>query len=164
MNRVVPLRPRLRPLGMILSAAAAALVLVLGVQMVAQNQRIDRMQIALEARGIVSAALAAQGDPDSRKADLRTADGRLLARATVLPDGTGYLWSEGLPRLDQARTYQLWAVIGTERVSVGILGTSPSVVPFKVAGELVGLAITDEVAGGVVATKNQPTAVGLMTA
>lgn len=144
------------------AAVAAASLAVLGVRVVHQEQRFDAMQAALEDRAVLAAALAAHGSSDARQADLRSADGAVLAHAVLVPDGTGYLWSDGLPRTAADHTYQLWAIIGTERISAGVLGPSPSVAPFRFAGDVVGLAITEEVAGGVVASQNQPVASGLI--
>jgi hypothetical protein len=143
------------------SVAAVALA-VLGVRVVQQGDRIDRMQSALEDRTVLAAALAANGNPDARQAELRSRDGVVLARAVLVPDGTGYLWSDGLPRVAPDRTYQLWAIVGTERISAGVLGPAPKVAPFRIAGDVVGLAITEEVAGGVVASEKQPVASGLI--
>lgn len=143
-------------------AAAVAVSLGLGAQLVAQGQRIEDMQAALEDRTILSAALAAEGHPDARRAELRTADGRRLAHAVITPEGTGFLRASSLAALPTDRTYQLWVVVGTERISAGLLGTRPEVVPFQVAGKIIGLAVTDEVAGGVVASEHQPVATGLV--
>lgn len=144
------------------AAMAAASVAVLGVRVVQQEQRFDAVQAALEDRTLLAAALAAHGNPDARRADLRSAGGAVLAHAVLVPDGSGYLWTDGLPRTAADRTYQLWAIVGTERISAGVLGPSPSVAPFRFAGDVVGLAVTEEVAGGVVASQNQPVASGLI--
>lgn len=151
-----------RALRVAVTAIAAASLAVLGVRVVQQEQRFDAMQAALEDRTVLAAALAAHGSSDARQADLRSANGVVLARAVLVPDGTGYLWSDHLPRTATDRTYQLWAIIGTERISAGVLGPNPSVAPFRLAGDVVGLAITEEVAGGVVASENQPVASGLI--
>lgn len=141
---------------------AAASLAVLSVRVVQQEPRLDAMQAALEDRTVLAAALAAHGNSDARQAELRSATGVVLARAVLVPDGTGYLSSDGLPRTAADRTYQLWAIVGTERISAGVLGPSPSVAPFRFAGDIVGLAITEEVVGGVVASENQPVASGLI--
>ena len=158
-NAVPPWRRSLR--GGVFAVAAAAIA-VLGVRVVQQEQRFDTVQAALEDRTVLAAALAAHGNPDARQAELRSADGIVLAHAVLVPDGTGYLWSDDLPRIDPDRTYQLWAVVGTEHISTGVLGPSPRIAPFRIAGEVVALAITEEVAGGVVASENQPVATGLI--
>lgn len=163
LERVTPLRPRWsRRVGVALGAAAALLIGVLGVQVANQAREIRDTRASVGSGTVLSAALAAQGNPESRRAELRTSNGRLLARVVITPDGTGFLWADGLPRLADDRTYQLWAVNGTERISVGVLGSRPEVAPFRVAADVIGLAITEEGAGGVVATRNQPTASGLV--
>ena len=144
------------------AAIAAASLALFGVGVAQQEQRFDAMQAAFEDRTVLAAALAAHGNSDARQAELRSANGLVLARAVLVPDGTGYLSSDGLPRTAADRTYQLWAIVGTERISAGVLGPSPSVAPFRFAGDVVGLAITEEVAGGVVASENQPVASGVI--
>lgn len=141
---------------------AAAAIAVVGMRVVQQEQRFDTMQAALEDRTVLAAALAAHANPNARQAELRSADGVVLAHAVLAPDGTGYLWSDGLPRTDPDRAYQLWAVVGSERISAGVLGPSPEISSFRMAGEVIALAITEEVAGGVVASESQPVATGLI--
>ena len=91
---------------------------------------------------------------------LRSAEGPWHADAVVLGDGTGYLVKSNLGTLDNAHTYQLWALTGTSRISAGILGPKLRTTAFMVAGELWGLALTEERAGGVVTTTNPPVVVG----
>jgi hypothetical protein len=56
----------------------------------------------------------------------------------------------------------LWAVVGRKTISLGLLGSQPRIVPFSVAGSpgVLAFAITNEVAGGVVASANPPVAFG----
>jgi anti-sigma-K factor RskA len=61
------------------------------------------------------------------------------------------------------RTYQLWGVAGDETVSLGLLGSSPGRSVFRTSGDVSALAITDEPAGGVVVSRQQPVAVGTVT-
>jgi hypothetical protein len=112
---------------------------------------------AQELQRSVNAALAA---PDSRKVDLVSADGYRTVQAVVLPDGTGYLVKNNLPALADERTYQLWAVVGTSAISVGVLGPEPKIVPFKMDGAVSALAITEEGAGGVISSKKDPVVQG----
>ena len=112
---------------------------------------------AQELQRSVNAALAA---PDSRKVELVSADGYRTAQAVVLPDGTGYLVRNNLPALADERTYQLWAVVGTSAISVGVLGPEPKIVPFKMDGAVSALAITDESDGGVISSKRDPVVQG----
>ncbi len=160
---VVPLRRRWNQRFVIAAASIAAIAIgALGIRIAEQDHRIQRTQTALEDRTVLTAALAAQGDPAARRADLRSGDGKVLAHAVLTRDGTGYLWSDGLPALTPARTYQLWAVIGNEPISAGLLGGTPRVAPFRASGPVVGLAITEENASGVAVSHNQPVVSGLV--
>ncbi len=107
----------------------------------------------------VEAALA---DPAARRVDMASTDGAHRARAVVLPDGTGYMVESNLPALPADRTYQLWAVVGSAKISVGVLGAEPKVVPFKMDGPVSALAITEETAGGVVSSRAEPVVVGFV--
>ncbi len=160
MDRVRSMAPRRRrmvPLRGVaaMAAVAAAVVALLGVQLVRQDDRIDRLASITEERSLQGAVTAALFDSRSRTADLRSDDGRLFAKAVVLPDGTGYLVPEELPQLAADRTYQLWGIVGTTPVSLGVLGPAPGLVAFKAVADVSALAVTDERAGGV-ATPNLP--------
>ncbi|MDQ3898444.1 MAG: anti-sigma factor, partial [Actinomycetota bacterium] len=87
-------------------------------------------------------------------------DGYRTAEAVVMPDGTGYLVKANLPALSKERTYQMWAVVGSAKISVGVLGPEPRIVPFKMDGDVSALAITEEVAGGVVSSRQDPVVMG----
>jgi hypothetical protein len=67
---------------------------------------------------------------------------------------------DNLPILKPDRTYQLWAVVGGTKISVGVLGPSPGPLQFHTPPTLSALAVTDEQAGGVVATVEQPLVAG----
>jgi anti-sigma-K factor RskA len=85
---------------------------------------------------------------------VRTAD------AVVLPDGSAYLVVHQLPSLAADQTYQLWAIVGDRKVSVGVLGREPSVAAFHVDANPALLAVTAEQAGGVTSTDKTPVIVG----
>ena len=51
---------------------------------------------------------------------------------------------------------------GNERISLGVLGPDPKVVAFTLPGNPAGIAVTNEVAGGVMSTTKTPVAVGLI--
>jgi anti-sigma-K factor RskA len=90
------------------------------------------------------------------------------ARIVLGADGVGYVLSDTLPALPAGRTYQLWAIVpdtGEPRViSAGVLGNDPGIAPFQAVGEIVGFAITDEVAGGVPVSEGETVAVWLADA
>ena len=108
-------------------------------------------------------ARAAEHAPGARQAKLVDPDGAVLANAVVLPDGWGYLTSE-LPKLPAGRTYQLWGVDSRNTISLGVMGRSPTVIAFHASGHPAALAITEERAGGVPVSANDPAAVGNLTA
>jgi len=143
------------------AAAALVLVAVLAVQVVRQGNQIDDLHSEMAATGMSHAAMEALADPASKKVDLRSPSGQSLhATAVISPGGTGYLVPSQLPRLAADRTYQLWAIMPGHVISLGLLGAAPDVVAFPGNGPITGLAITEERAGGVVSSSNQPVVVG----
>ena len=50
--------------------------------------------------------------------------------------------------------------MGTAKISIGVLGPEPKIVPFKMDGNVSALAITEEVAGGVVSSRQDPVVLG----
>ncbi len=139
------------------SVAAALLVGALGARVVDDN----RPARLTAADALKIAAADAFSRPDSTRVNMRSADGRYQAEAVVDARGRGYLLRADLPALPSDRTYQLWLLRGSVKISAGVLGTRPDVVAFTaVAGGSFGLAITNEVAGGVPATSNDPVVVG----
>jgi hypothetical protein len=146
-------------------AAAAAVIALLGFQVVDQGQKIDQQgeQLAQMSTddGLSRALEAAMADPEAQLVALRSTDGEHEARA-VMRGSTGYLSAGSLPPLPEDRTYQLWADLGERRVSLGILGSDPKVATFEVSGDVLGLAITEEEGGGVVVSEAAPVVYAVM--
>lgn len=165
MGRVLPMRRRAATFRLVSAAAAVAAVLiaVLGVQVVRQGHRLDQLTASSAKGGLAQAAASAAVDPTARTFRLTSADGRAGAVAVVLPDGQGYIVDTRLPTLRSDETYQLWGVTGTRTVSLGLLGSHPTVVPFNAPGSFVAIAITAEQAGGVVTSTKTPVAQGALT-
>jgi anti-sigma-K factor RskA len=155
-------RTRRRIVAGIAAAAAAVLIALLGVKVVQQDDRIDQLANRLDDRGggVLAAARNAIDDPRAERVSLRSPDGSMEARVVLLPDGEGYVLDDNLATLVPGRTYQLWALVGDRRsprvISAGVLGADPGVTAFNVAGPVVGFAITDEVAPGVVSSVQPP--------
>lgn len=108
-------------------------------------------------------------DPAARVVTMAAPDGAPVeARVVIGSDGIGYVYADTLPALAEDRTYQLWAIVdgvaGQQVISAGIMGSDPNISPFQVSGELVGLAITNEVAGGVVTSGEEPTTLWISSA
>ena len=158
---VVSGRPR-RSFGLGIAAmvavAAMAMIGFIGVRAIDDGGSTNPDVTALaELERSANAALA---DPSAQKVDLVSTDGSRFVQAVVLRDGTGYLVNPRMPALAADRTYQLWAVVGANKISVGVLGNDLKIAPFKMNGDVSALAITEEVAGGVVTSRAAPVVVG----
>ena len=143
-------------------AASVGVVGLLGVKVLDTSERVNDVAAVLHGDDVRSVAAAAASRPGARKVALRSPDGRLTAQAVLLADGTGYLVDANLPTLPPDRTYQLWAVTGHSTVSVGVLGPAPGPAAFRAAGDVHALAITEETAGGVVTSQQQPKVAGTL--
>jgi anti-sigma factor RsiW len=129
--------------------AAALVIAVMGMQLLAQDRRLDDME-----QNELAVAMEAA---DSTTVSLTGTDG--AAVPVVVRDGKAWLVATGLPALDADRTYQLWGLTGDDLVSVAVLGRDPGVVSFDVEGYAL-LAITTEKAPGVVQSENDPVVAG----
>lgn len=159
-----PAPPRRRVSGSmaVLVATAALVSAVLGVVVVRQEQRLDRVTRVTRQRALEQAASSASADARARRVTLRSEDGYTYAEAVVQQNGDGYLVRHNLPPLAPGRTYQLWGRIGTRSVSLGVWGPTPGVVAFNVSGDVTGVAVTEEEDGGSVLPAGRPVVRGFM--
>ncbi len=151
-------------LGMALAAAASIVFAVMGVRLIQQEQRLDTLTAAIEQQSIGDVAQNALADPDATLLSLQSPDRSTFARVVILPDGSGYLTSDNLSGLPADKTYQLWALRGEEKISLGLLGNDPAVSAFRSVSGAAGFAITIEQAGGVELTKANPIVFGFVEA
>jgi hypothetical protein len=162
-RRTIPLR-----VAAVTMAVAAAVALFLGVTLGRHDNhrldRIDQLVQAIQEANVNSAAFAALSDPAAEQVKLASADGKASARVVRLPDGTGYLVPGTLAPLPAGRVYQLWAVRVDAKISLGVLGADPGVSAFRMTGPVSAYAVTEEAAGGVATTSNQPVVVGFVKA
>ena len=115
-----------------------------------------------EPAGLEALALASANLPGSINAQLvDPTAGSTVADAVVTTDGDGFIDGSTLPTLAENRTYQLWAIVGERVISVGIMGIRPEITAFRVEGQLAGLAISEEILGGVVVSEQDPVGVWL---
>jgi anti-sigma-K factor RskA len=137
--------------------AAAAFLAVLAVG------AMTRLVTLSTADNIRSTATAAMANFDSLYVTLASPEGvtGIHPEVVIAADGTGFVIADTLPRLTDDRTYQLWVIVEDRVVSVALLGNEPGVVEFRAGGEISGIAISNEIAGGVVASTVAPTAVWL---
>jgi anti-sigma-K factor RskA len=131
-----------------LAVAAAAVAVVLGIGLVQADNKVTGLQAA--AGHQASPVTAALRTPGHRLVNLDTAAHTRLAQFVVVPDGRGYMVSSDLPPLSGKQTYQLWGIVGSEPVSLGLLGRAPSEAVFTMAGTKrpSRLSITAEPSGG----------------
>ena len=155
------------------AVAAAAVVAGLGAgglqvqsALRSQDDQIEKVAQALSEEGararLVREAAAAALADGAREVHLLTPDRAPLADAVVLADGTGYLIDKGAPSLPDGRTYQLWAVTGGQKLSLGVPGRDLDVLTFRVPDATDALALTVEQAPGVVISQNQAVGYGLV--
>jgi len=150
----------------IVAAAAAVVAVVLGVQVHHLHSQVSALQSDTKLSAAEQSALA---DPSTKRIELTAASpsGGSSAKVTVVltRSGTGFVEAGTLAGLGSDQTYQLWAVIGHQTISLGLLGSQPGVVPFSVAGnaQVSAFAITAEQAGGVIHSTHQPVVAGEVT-
>jgi anti-sigma factor RsiW len=132
-----------------IAVAAAAVAIVLGVNLVHDDNQISRLQGAA-GTSAHSAVVAALNTAGRKLVSVETPSHHQLAEFVVVPNGQGYLVKSKLPALSSGQTYQLWGQIGRRSISLGLLGQSPAQATFTSAGSRTpsALAITVEPAGG----------------
>ena len=151
-SNVIPLRrPRRAALPAVaaLATAAAVAAVVLGVSASNLNHRVDDLSSALHQSGLQQAAASAVLSSEHQNVRLTSATSAKAAEVVILPNGTAYLVRSDLPALDAARTYQLWGLVNGKAVSLGLLGSDPTVVAFRVEHDVSRLMVTAEPGGGV---------------
>ncbi|HWG74206.1 MAG TPA: anti-sigma factor [Acidimicrobiales bacterium] len=141
------------------AAVAAGVIAILGVQVANLDHRTnDLLHSAVPTMTSVRAALAEHGA--LHVALQAPTGGPPLASAVIEPDGSGYLYGSNLRALPPSETYQLWGLVGSQRISYGVLGASPGIQEFRAGGRVDALAITSEVASGGAASSKAPVAIG----
>lgn len=138
------------------AVAATAVAVVLGIGLVRSQDNATNLQKSVAAERAAaqrSPAAIALHTPGHRVVNLVNSAHVELARFVMLPGGRGYLVSSSLPALQSGRTYQLWRIVGTTPISLGLLGAAPHGSTFTVAGASLTaeLALTAEPSGGSVA-------------
>ena len=162
-GRVGARSPRLRTATIgALALAASVTAVVFGIDLVRADNQISQLQGAVSSApaAVVKSALAL---PGHQLVDLRSPAHSVVAKFVVLPDGRGYLVSSSLRALANSKTYQLWAIVGGQPISVGLLGQSPYQSTFTLDGAKASkLAITVEPAGGSVVPSSPMVAAGVV--
>lgn len=159
-RRVGQLTPDRRRTWPVLAAAAAfVIVALLGGVALQQGSRIDELE-NLASPSMRDLADAAVGDPDARTIEMVGGDG-VSVPIVIDPDGRAFVFADELPDLPDDRTYQLWGISDDKVVSLGLLGTD--VAAFTLPAGVGRLAITEEAAGGVVQSSQDPVVTGAVS-
>lgn len=145
------------------AATAAVVIGALGVEVARLNHRTSSLLNEARRSSLQAAADAAASHTDARRATLRSADGSLHVDAVILPSGDGYLLGGNLPALPEGETYQLWGLSGQQRVSLGVMGSRPGVMMFRVEGATAALAVTAERSPGAATTTKPPVALATLS-
>lgn len=138
------------------AVAASAVAVVLGIGLVRSQHDVTNLQQAVAQQRVAAQRTPAEvalHTPGHRVVDLVNRAHVELARFVIVPGGRGYLVSSSLPVLRRGRTYQLWGIVGTTPISLGLLGGAPHGSTFTVAGTapVAELALTAEPSSGSVA-------------
>ncbi len=135
-----------------IAVAAAAVAIVLGVDLVRADDQVTNLQQAMAVHPPQSIAQALR-TPGHRIVNLETALRVPVAKFVLVPDGRGFLVHSRLPTLSDGHTYQLWAIVGSRPISLGLLGRAPGPASFTMSGAPTAsqLAVTEEPVGGSVA-------------
>jgi anti-sigma-K factor RskA len=131
------------------AVAAAAVVTVLGLSLANADTQVAHLQGALD-ESAHTAVVAAEETQGHKVVHLEGANNVQLATFVTIPSGQGYLVKSRLPKLPSNETYQLWGVVRGQPISLGLLGRSPHMVTYTLAGSVQPskLGITVEPAGG----------------
>lgn len=108
------------------AVAAAVALAVLSVGLVQAQGQVHRLQTALATRGARAAVHAALVSPGHQLTDLRSSDGTVLAEFVVRRNGVGYVVGSTMAKLPVTQTYQLWASVNGQAISLGLLGRKPA--------------------------------------
>jgi anti-sigma factor RsiW len=140
----------------VVAVAASAVAVVLGIDLVHSQRNVTNLQQAAAHRPATaprSPAEVALHTPGHRVVTLENAASDALAEFVIVPAGRGYLVSSNLPALGSGQTYQLWGIVGSTSISLGLLGASPHGSTFTITGATWAskLALTAEPNGGTVA-------------
>ncbi len=143
----------------VLSVAAAVLVVALGVGVVRRTGTSTTTSVAQQ---LEQQADQVAGQPGSHTATLTGPDGAVSVRVVIDDQGRGYVVPTGLPALGSDRTYQLWSVDGGTPISLGLLGSAPTIAVVGTGGSPSQLAITVEPASGSTGPTSNPVATGTL--
>jgi hypothetical protein len=141
-------RSRRRAILTSVGSIAAAVMLVLGFEVSHLSGQVSALRSSTSPT-LSAVASAALSNPSAKVLSLRSTQGRLLAEVAILPSGQSYFLGRAIVAVNNAKTYQLWAIADGRVVSLGVLGAKPQVYSFVVQRNVTQLMLNIEPEGGV---------------
>ncbi|MGC9154181.1 MAG: anti-sigma factor domain-containing protein [Ferrimicrobium sp.] len=159
-----PQRSRLRIPTIIASTAlavAAALTLIFGIAIHSLHNQVAELSTQVTTSATRAIATAALLQPGAKRFALDNPQGHTVGSVVALRSGEVVLTSFLMHPLATNSTYQVWAIVDEKPISLGLLGSHPTVSVFHTGGHhAFEFAITVEPASGVA----QPTGAPVATA
>lgn len=146
--------------GFFLAAAAIAAIFVIGGATLVGLSRSTNPTDSLAT--MTAMAEDAASKPGTRQAVLTDPDGTMEVRVVADAQGHGFVMTAPLPALPTGETYQLWSATNGTMVSLGMLGSNPSMSLVPIDPSVTELALTREPAQGSVSPTSNPMATGLL--
>jgi anti-sigma factor RsiW len=163
------------PIGTVgsIAVAAAAVAIVFGIGLVQSQNTVDRDNKMITQQASKISQIVTQHHYSPVENALHTKGHTVVSLANgtaevatfvLLPDGQGYLYRSALPTLMPGHVYQLWGIVGTQTVSLGLLGSTLNQSQFTIAGAHPSrLSITVEGSNGAIAPTGPLVASGTVT-
>jgi len=145
------------PARVAVAVAAAVIVIAAGVGIVRSQTKTTTTTVAAQ---LEQQADRVAAEPGSHSATLTGALPDMSVRVVIDSEGRGFVVPTGMPALDTDQTYQLWSVEDGTPISLGLLGSDPTVTIVGTGTTPSQLAVTTEPAGGSTSPTSNPVAVG----
>ena len=152
------MRPSTSSQRFLLAAAAVVAVFVIGGAALVGLSRSSAPTDSIAT--MKSMALDAASKPGSRQGVLTDPANTIEVRVIVDAQGHGFVMTDPLPALPEGETYQLWSAANGTMISLGMLGSNPTMSLVPIDGSVTELALTREPAKGSVSPTSNPMATG----
>jgi len=101
------------------------------------------------------------GDDPARPSPLAEQLPEPVGKVVIGSDGAAsFVEAEGMEPLDADHVYQLWGVVGEDKISLAVLDSDPTTATFTVPDQVTTLAVTEERSPGVVSSVQPAVAAG----
>lgn len=156
----VPNAERRRPIRLLLAAASVAVVVVLGGAVLVGRGGDPDSTDTLAA--MTAMAIDAAKQPGSRTGVLTDPARSMEVQVIADAEGHGFLMADALPPLPADETYQVWSSTDGTMISLGMIGSNPTMALVPIDSAVTELALTREPIEGSVAPTSPPMATGAL--